>query len=125
MKVTLEKDYKRYYTLEDMESAKAVIQYEKEDLETAAGWLEYAAIEAIKAIDDTFREVVTAKAHTARNCRAWNAYGDNTYDIDVWIEGLVRTSQGYMELGAYLSDIWQTGGTYYRDHEYIRYFKEA
>ena len=31
MKVALEKDYKKYYTLEDLERAKAVISCEKED----------------------------------------------------------------------------------------------
>jgi len=121
MKVTMEKDYKRLYTLEDIDRAKAVMAYEKEDEETAAGWAGYAIREALKGTGAYDRDdILMASAHTAKNCRAWDAYGDGTGDMDIWIEAVARTSEGFVEVGAYLSDIWQTGATDYRQHMFIQ-----
>ncbi len=122
MKVTLEKNYKDYYTLTDLERAKAIIRYEKDDNETAKGWAEYAVREALKGTDDGLERVLEASAETARNCNAWNLYGD-TADMDVWVRAIAKTQHGFIEIGAYLSDIWQTGENfYYKDRMYIEYF---
>ena len=121
MRVNLEKEYKRYYTLEQLDQAKAVIATEKEDEETAKGWAVYAVNEALKGTGEYFRdEILKAEAHTARNCRAWNLYGEGTGEMDVWVEILARTSEGFMECGAYLSDIWQSGAVEYKQHMYIQ-----
>ena len=121
MKVTLEKEYRQRYTLEDLDRAKAVIAYEKEnDEETVKGWAEYAAREALKGTDDFYMEVLKAEAHTAKNCRAWNAYGEETGDMDVWITATAETEKGFIKIGAYLSDIWNTGAEDYTSHMYIR-----
>lgn len=125
MKVTLEKDYRRFYTLEDLDRAKAVIACEKEDDETITGWAEYAAREGLKGINDYVEEVLKASAHTAKNCRAWNKYGIDSQDMDVWIEGIAKTGRGFIEFGAYLSDIWETGATEYKHRMYIQYYKRA
>lgn len=125
MKVTLEKEYRKYYTLEDLERAKAVIKYEKDDECTPREWSEYAAREALKGTDDYLVRVCEASARTAKNYRAYNVYGGsetNTEDMDVWVEGLVKTSKGFLEFGAYLSDIWQTGQEAYKHHMYIQYY---
>lgn len=107
MKVTLPKDYKNTFTLADLERAKAVIAYEKEDEETAKGWAEYAVREALKGTDDGLQEVIKATAEVAGNGRAWNLYGD-TGSMDVWIEATAETWDGFIKVGAYLSDIWGT-----------------
>lgn len=120
MKVKLEPDYRRFYSLEDIDHAKAVMAYEKEDESTAADWAGYAVREALKDTGDYDREVLQVTARTAKNCRAWDAYGEGTGDMDIWIEALARTANGFIEIGAYLSDIWQTGGTDYRPHMYIQ-----
>ena len=130
MKVTLEKNYRKYYTLDDLDRARKVIAAEKEDESTVKEWAEMAIREALKnddgIYDDYIVEIFKAEAHTAKNHRAWNAYGycdpeeANTQDMDVWIEFAVETENGYIKGGAYLSDIWQTGGTDYRQHIYIR-----
>lgn len=125
MKVKLENDYKRFYTLEDIEHAKAVIASEKDDEETAKGWAEYAINEALSDRYDCIVEILKADARTAKNCRIWNAYGDDTGNMDVWIEATAETHKGFIKVGAYLSDIWQTGAVDYEDHMYVRYFKEA
>ena len=126
MKVNMEKDYRQYYTMIDVENAKEIIKMEKEDDENKAkDWAEYAVNEALKGTDDFLRDIIEASAETAKNCRAWNEYGEGTADMDVWIRCTARTADGYIEVGAYLSDIWKTGAEEYRQHEYIDYFKRA
>lgn len=124
MKVALEKNYRRKYTLEDLDRAKMVIAAEKEDEETAIGWAEYAANEALKDSDDYLVRIIEATATTAKNRRAYNAYGEGSEDMDVWIEGIARTEWGFLEFGAYLSDIWQSGAVKYQHNMYFcRYTK--
>lgn len=126
MRVKIARDYRSTYTLEQLDQAKAVIAWEKEnDDETAAGWATYAANLALKDTGDYFREIIKAEAATALNCRAWNAYGDDTGYMDVWIEALAETSDGFIKVGAYLSDIWQTGAVDYREHMYIQRYVKA
>lgn len=126
MKVTLEKNYRKYYTLEDLDRARKVIAAEKETDCTPKEYAEMAIREALKnddgIADDWIVEIFKAEAHTAKNHRAWNLWGDSleTETMDVWIEFAAELEQGYIKGGAYLSDIWQTGGTDYREHMYIR-----
>lgn len=130
MKVTLEKDYRKYYTLDDLDRARRVIAAEKEDESTVKEWAEMAIREALKnddgIYDDYIVEIFKAEAHTAKNHRVWNAYGycdpeeANTQDMDVWIEFAAELGQGYIKGGAYLTDIWQTGGTRYKQHMFIK-----
>ena len=128
MKVTLEKDYRKFYTLEDLDHAKAVIAYEKEnDDGKIEEWAEMAINEAGKYSgygSNTCREILKATAHTARNCRVWDVYGDGTENMDVWIESVAETTFGFIKAGAYLSDIWQTGGAEYGHHMFIQIFEK-
>lgn len=123
MKVRLQDDYRKLYTLEDMDRAMAVIEAEKDDLLKPADWLKMAVNEALKETGfNQCERVIEASAHTAGNRRVWNAYTDNSGNMDVWITGTAKTLDGYIEIGAYLSDIWQTGGTDYRQHIFsVRY----
>ena len=125
MKVKFEKDYKQYYTIKDLDQAKLVIQYEKDDEETAAGWAEYAIKEALKDSMEYCDEVIRASAETSRNCRIWDAYGEGTGSMDVWIAALAKTSEGFIEVGAYLSDIWQSGAEPYKHQMIIKQYKPA
>ena len=129
MKVTMQKDYRKYYTLEDVDRAKAVIAYEREDEMKITDYAAYAVNEALKTEDriyaDYLREVIKTEAHTAKNCRVWQLYGEETGDMDVWVEATAKTADGFIEVGAYLSDIWQTGATPYKQHMYIQYYKRA
>ena len=125
MKVTLEKEYKKLYTLTDLENAKAIIKAEKEDEWTAKDAAEYAVKEALSGTEDYLDKVIEASARTAMNSRIHDAHGEGTGIMDVWIEATARTRKGYVEIGAYLSDIWQTGGTPYKHQMFIRYFKEV
>ena len=124
MRVHMDKEYRRNYTLEDIDRAKMVIAFEKEnDEDTAKGWAVYAVNEAAKVYDDYSVEIIKADATTAKNYRAWNLYGDGSQDMDVWVEATAKTGNGFIEVGAYLSDIWQTGAVHYTNHMYIKYYK--
>lgn len=134
MKVTLEKDYRRHYTLDDLDRAKTVIAWCKDTDETATYWAEYAVREALKECGGVLETVLSAEAHTAKNDRARNEYGDDTENMDVWIRfkatftggkkyrdyGYKVMDGGYIEGGAYLTDIWQTGGRDYTSDMYFR-----
>ena len=133
MKVTLEKDYRRLYTLEDLDRAKEVIACEKEDESTIASWAVYAVNEVLRTLNENEHkgfayadesDIFRATARTAKNCRAWNAYGE-THDMDVWIEAYAYTYNCFIEIGAYLSDIFQTGAEPYAQHTYYRIFEQT
>ena len=128
MKVTLGKNYRKYYTLDDLDRARKVIAVEKEDDCPVKEYAEMAIREALKNDDgiaeDYIVEIFKAESHTAKNRRVWNAYygspDDETEDMDIWIEFAAELGNGYITGGAYLSDIWQTGGIDYREHMHIR-----
>lgn len=126
MKVTLEKDYRKYYTLDDLDRARRVIAAEKETDCTPKEYAEMAIREALKnddgIADDWIVEIFKAEAHTAKNHRAWNSWGDSleTENMDVCIEFAAELEHGYIKGRAYLTDIWQTGGTRYKQHMFIR-----
>lgn len=134
MKVTFPKDYRKWLTLDEFEKAKEIIALYKKggdfEEETVEDWAEYAVNEALKTNPydqyagyyDYFCEVITAKAEISKNNRAYNAFGNDSGILDISITTLARTSKGYIEVIAYLSDIWQSGGTPYQNREVIRYY---
>ena len=122
MKVKLDKNYRSIYTLEEYDMAKLVIANEKEDNITAKEWAEYAAREALKGEDDYLIEVLSAEATTAKNRRnTWDRFCEGSGQMDVYIRFVAETTKGFIKGGAYLSDIWGTGGTEYKQHMYIRW----
>lgn len=123
MKVTLVENYKSIYSLDDVARAKTVIKYQKDDSSTVSDYARYAVNEALKGTDDGLVRIIEATAETARNSRVWNLYGDDTETMDVWVKAIAKTYDGFIEIGAYLSDIWNTGYDYsYKDRMYIEYF---
>ena len=124
MRVKLEDRYKEFYTVNDLESARALIRAAKEDEASAAEWAEYAVREALHDMRDSMREVIKASAHTAKNSRVYNAYGDDSGYMDIWINAIAETDFGFIKVGAYLSDLWQAGNTHFKEHMYIRYYTE-
>lgn len=126
MKVKMEKDYRKLYTLEDLDRAKAVINGMKEDESSAADMAEYAAGEIENHNRDFWShvEVLKVEAHTARNCRVWNAYNDESQDMDVWIEFVLDFGNAIVKGGAYLTDIWNSGAVDYYDQMFLRIYRE-
>ena len=123
MKVKLANDYRKHYTLDDLDRAKMVIAYEKEDEMSIKDWAEYAINEVLRHTSGYCAEVLKAEAYTSKNCRVWNAYGDDTEDMDVIIKAIGKTNEGFIEVTAYLSDIWQTGAIEYKQHMFYQIYK--
>ena len=112
MKVKLEERYREVYTLAELDAAKAVIAWEKDDLMTATEYAESAVNHIIwkRFSNDGLREVIKAEARTAKHRGVWELYGEGTRDLDVWINFIAETFDGFIKGGAYLSDIWAIGG---------------
>lgn len=128
MKVTLEENYKRIYTLEELEQAKVVIAYEKENDEyKPEQWAEILAHEVFKNSPWYMERVLSATAHTCKNVEIgqYERYGEGSGWMDVWVEAIFDCGyRGIVEAHAYLSDIWATGGDYdYRHKMYVKYAK--
>lgn len=123
MKVTLPKDYRRTFTLEELDIAREIIRDMKDDDGTPAWYAEVAVDHWLQKKDDFKQEVIRASAVIAKNCRVWDAYGDGTGCMDIWVEAVAKTWGGYLELGAYLTDIWNIGGDAdFTQHMYAQYF---
>lgn len=119
MKVTLPKDYKRIYTVEEHEQAKAVIASEKEDSFTAKDYAEMALHVLCSKYGWTEGDVILATAETCKNprIRTCDLYGVGTGFMDIVIHGTANIwgtfendfGRAYIEIYANLSDIWQAG----------------
>lgn len=130
MKVLLPKDYKKYFTIEEYEIAKEIIKMEREDdASTAKDMAEYAVREALKNDDLCYlEEILEAKAEVCRNKyqaydKVYDRYFEGSQFMDVYISGVAKVSFGYLEFGAYLSDIWETGAREYKV-DTVKYVKE-
>lgn len=127
MKVKMPKEYKRLFTVEEYEIGKEIIKYEREnDSNTEKDWAEYAVREALKDSKSWLEDILLAKAEVYKNNRIeWDGYFEGSHDLDVYISATAIISDGYLEIGAYLSDIWKTGAEEYKDNMFIaKYVKE-
>ena len=126
MKVTLPKNYKGIYTIEEWEQAKRVIECMKEDELPIKEYAEIAVKHALKHKNDGCREVLKVTAETAKNSRQeYNRFCGDSGFMDVWLEITAETFYGFVKLGVYLTDIWNIGdGTDYTGFMWIHYFTE-
>ena len=85
---------------------------------------QYAVNEALRYKNRGYcEEVLKAEAHTAKNCRAHDLYGEGTGNMDVYLDIIAETSDGFIRVGAYLSDIWGVDNdTPYYEHYFISYY---
>jgi len=128
MKVIITKESRRYITLEEAAIARKIISDCREDGMSPADYAKIA-IDAVGSNDYNWCvKVYEASAEICKNCRVWDAYGDDTRDLDVWIEATAKTSNGFIEIGAALSDIWSItsdNGAEIANHMYVRQFQEV
>ena len=122
MKVTLTKEYKKYFTLEDLENAKEIIRDMKDDESTAAEYAKYAIDHYLDPKNDYCVEVLKASAEVLNYYRAHDVFNDHSNNLDIMITATAKTRHGYIEIMAYISDIWQTGEIDYRNNIYAEYF---
>lgn len=128
MKVIITKESKRYITLEEAAIARKIISDCREDGMSPA---DYAKI-AIDAVGtrgyNWCVKIYEASAEICKNCRIWDAYGDGTRDLDIWITATAKTVNGFIEIGANLSDIWSItsdNGEEIASLMYVRQFQEV
>ena len=128
MKVKLTPEMKKYITLSEAPKVQTMIADLKEDESSPGEYIRYAisAVYGGKAYDI---EVFKASAEVAKNCRCWNAYAEDSENLDVWIEATAFVNgDEYIMIGAYLSDIWQIADDNMSEiakHFYVRKFKEV
>lgn len=128
MKVTLPKDYRSMFTLDDLDRAKAVIACMKDDCSSVKEYAEMAIRHVLEHNTqyDCITEVLKAEAVAHENYRVLDRICDGSGDMDVWINASARTCDGFIEVGAYLSDIWDIApGTRLTNHMFINYFLPA
>ena len=129
MKVTINmKEMRDVWTMADIDRARTLQAAMKDDASTPADYLRMAA-RAFCADRDDFglREVLSASAEIAGNGRLdWDRMADGCGKMDVWIEGCFLTWDRFVEIGCYLSDIWELTGSQDQTaenllaHSYIR-----
>ena len=126
MKVTLDKGYRSYYTLEEYDIAKELIARQKSDEFPLKDAAEIAVDEVLKSNTCEYcQEILSVKAETTKNFRIWNYYFDDSRDFDVWIKTVAKTSYGFIEVGAYYSDINKIGaeeGLNVAKNWYVQYY---
>ena len=87
---------------------------------------EYAEIAARVAGGNGEYEILKASAEIAKNARVYNIYGEETYNLDIWINFYAFNEyNGFFEVGAYLSDIWDIcddNAEEIKSHMYINHY---
>ena len=125
MKVNLSKSYKDFFTISDLERAKEVIKYMKDDESSVKDYAKIAVEHVLLKEDryETLVRIIEAEAVTEKNGRIFDAYGFESGYMDVWLNITARTDRGYLEVGAYLTDIWKIGAdTDLREHMWIQHY---
>lgn len=127
MKVQFTADMKRIVTVAEMPAVKKVMRCANEDECTAT---DLARVAARLVFDDNAAMIIEAKARIAKNQRVWDAFDEETRDIDVWIEftAFSEYRSSFIIAGVYLTDLWQLttdNADEIKSHMYIRRFKEV
>ena len=120
MKVAFQKDYKKYYTVEEYEAAKVVIEAEKDDSFTAKDWAEMALNTLCHEFSWTSNKILEATARTTinHNIRQFDLYGEGSCWMDVTIEG---TAKVYVYEKKTQSELWAYGDSEYYNSRNIDY----
>lgn len=128
MKVKIRKDDRRF--LQEHIAEHMVDVMAQEDASKPAEVAEMAIREILKGTGDLVsrKPILKAEARVALNCRIQDLYFEGSEDYDVWVEATARTAYGFIEIGAYLSDIWQIGALEpgeLRRRAWVQYFRES
>lgn len=122
MKVKFANEQKKYITVSQLPAVKRMIAELKSDYD-----MDDYAPAAVRIASGESGRIFDASAEIAKNCRIYNAYSEDSENLDVWLTIYALTDNGFYEIGAYLSDVWQLDGTNaaeLREHMYIRHFAE-
>lgn len=107
MKISITEESKKFLTVEEHEIAKRIVkEFKAADSETVEDY----ARQAVRIVAGNVNEVLKAKASIARNNRAYNALSTDTGMLDVWFDITASTENGFVIIGACLTDLWQATG---------------
>ena len=126
MKVMVSQESKKYLTAEEYDNAKRLAKHMKEE-DDEWGATDYAKL-AVRGAGGDVVEILKASATVMGNTRAYDIYFEGSGRLDIWIETTALTAEGFVIVGAYLSDIYSITGTDDKDfqrHAFIRRFKEV
>ena len=110
MKVKITADSKKIIRMYQVDVAKRIVKSLAEDEMSAADYAVYAVNAIMASRQDGCDRILECTAEIAGNGRAWNSILEDSENLDVWISGIARTYTGYVEFGAYLTDIWNLTG---------------
>ena len=82
MKVKLTEEAKNYISVAEMPAVKQIIK----DMRDDDNIIGYAQAAARVASGWSSFEILKTEASIAKNCRVWNQYGENTGNLDVWLD---------------------------------------
>ena len=123
MKVSISKQSQKVISIEEAPAAKRIVKEMKDDEMSVA---EYAEIAARVAGGNSKYEILKASAEIAKNARVYNRYGEDTNDLDIWIDFYAFNEyKGFFEVGVYLSDIWDicdSNAEEIKSHMYINHY---
>lgn len=125
MKITVSAESRKYITVAEMPIVRQIIEEFKQSDETVK---EYAEMAARIASDSHVLKVFESTATITKNRRVWDAYNEESGDLDVWVEFTALTGAGFVMGGAYLTDLWQVTGDNaeeIRELMFIRKFTET
>ena len=130
MKIQFTKDVQRIITVSEMPAVRKIIKDFREGDDKVEEYADMAA--CLIAGCGCSVHTIEAKAEIAKNCRVWNAYSDESEQLDIWITftAVVNGMETMvLMVGAYLTDIWQIGdpenNETIKQHMYIRKFVEV
>lgn len=129
MKVKIRKEDRRF--LQEHIAEHMIDIMAQEDSSKPSEVAEMAIREIMKGTNDwlpVWKPILKAEARVALNCRIQDLYFEGSEDYDVWVEATARTAYGFIEIGAYLSDIWQVGALEegeLRRRAWVQYFRES
>lgn len=104
MKIKFTTEAKEYITINELPAVKRIIAEMKED----TGIKDYAEIAARVASGYNGKfEILKSEAEIAKNARVNNAYGEDSENLDIWLNIYAFDSfAGFFEIGIYLTDVW-------------------
>lgn len=129
MKIQINEESKKVLTLSEMPIVKEIIKDFKDGGDNLSWELE--TLKNIIGAD----EVIISSAYVTKNCRAYNVFGDESGNIDIWINTTLynrysseNTGGAFYMVGVYLSDLYQATGDNreeLKSRMYIRRFLET
>ena len=135
MKVTIKKESLDILTVNEHERAKQIVRDMRDDEMSAKDYAGYAA-SAILCCGrygkyDFVREILKADASICRDSATdWDRFGEGCGYLNVWIDAIAETADGFLKFGCLLTDVWNLDSSdemrnALADHAYIQYYTNA